>query len=192
VLAPEDLALFDELPDDAALPALPAGDALVSASADLILTIRTADCVPILLVAPRSRAVAAVHAGWRGALAGVIEEAVGALASRYDATADEVAAAIGPAIGGCCYAFGAEHRERFLARFGAAAEGAWRPAEGDASRGFLDLPALCRVALERAGVRAAAIAHLDVCTAEHPAELHSYRRDGANAGRQLSYIGWAA
>src|SRR6185295_8741925 len=101
VLAPEDLPSF--APNVVAAD-LPSGDAWVSASADLLLTIRTADCVPILLVAPRAHAVAAVHAGWRGTLAGVIEAALAALASRYGARADEVAAAIGPAIGGCCYA----------------------------------------------------------------------------------------
>jgi hypothetical protein len=171
---------------------LPPGDALVSASADLILTIRTADCVPILLVAPRARAVAAVHAGWRGTLAGVIEAAVAALGSRYGAAADEMSAAIGPAIGGCCYTFGAEHRDAFRARFGARMQDAWHADEGDASRARLDLRRVCRFALEDAGLPVPLVTELGPCTAEHPDELHSFRRDGPHAGRQLSYIGWAS
>ena len=180
VVAPEECTADDELPT---------GDALVSASADLVLTIRTADCVPLLLLAPRARAVAAVHAGWRGAVAGVIEAAVAALAARYGAAAEEIAAAIGPAIGGCCYTFGAEHRDAFAARFGARMDAAWRAA-GPAPEPRLDLPMVCRFALADAGVHD--VTQLGPCTAEHPDELHSFRRDGPNAGRQLSYIGWAS
>jgi YfiH family protein len=183
VLAPEDMA--GEIGDE-----LSAGDAWVSASADVVLTIRTADCVPILLVAPRARAVAAVHAGWRGTLDGVIEAAIGALRMRYDARTDEVSAAVGPAIGGCCYAFGAEHYDAFEARFGAGVAAAWH----DDGTGLvrLDLRSVCRLALERAGVSGSLIYEVGPCTADHPDELHSFRRDGPHAGRQLSYIGWTS
>ena len=168
--------------------ALPEADALVSTAAGVILTIRTADCVPILLVAPEARAVAAVHAGWKGTLAGIVENALAALERCSGARPAEVEAALGPAIGGCCYEFGAEHLPYFVAAFGSGVERAWRP--GAAERGHLDLRLLARIALEAAGVSPAAISTVGPCTAEHPAELHSYRRDGARAGRQLSYIGW--
>jgi YfiH family protein len=190
VVGPEDLP---PARDDAAglhLDELPEADALVTASADVLLTIRTADCVPILLVAPRARAVAAVHAGWRGTLDGVIEAALAALLARYDARVDEIQAAIGPAIGGCCYAFGAEHRVAFADRFGDASERAWR--RGADGQSQLDLRTICRLALERAGVPTAAVTDVGLCTADHPTELHSYRRDGGHAGRQLSYVGWAS
>ncbi len=177
--------------DDTPLPtALPAGDALVSASAGTLLTIRTADCVPILLVCERTRAVAAVHAGWRGLLAGVVGNAVAALGLRYGARAAELRAAIGPSICGSCYEFGAEHRWRFHAVFGSVTDRAWG-AGSDTGRAHLDLRLLSRIALERAGLEPDAIATVGPCTAEHPQELHSYRRDGAHAGRQLSYIGWS-
>jgi YfiH family protein len=189
VLGPEDLPLPAADGIGLRLEELPEGDAFVSASADLVLTIRTADCVPILLVAPRARAVAAVHAGWRGTLAGVIEAALAALLARYDAQFDEIQAAIGPAIGGCCYEFGGEHRDAFTARFGADASRAWRDEGG---RSHLDLRLVCRLALARVGVLPTAITTVGPCTAESPSELHSYRRDGAHAGRQLSYIGWAS
>ena len=190
VIGPEDLPPARDDVTGLHLDELPDADALVTASADVVLTIRTADCVPILLVAPRARAVAAVHAGWRGTLDGVIEAALAALLARYDARVDEILAAIGPAIGGCCYAFGAEHRASFTARFGDAAERAWR--DGDGGQSHLDLRTICRLALERAGVPPPAITDVGPCTADHPSELHSYRRDGAHAGRQLSYIGWAS
>jgi len=187
VLSPEDVPLAREDGVGIVADDLPEGDVWVSASADVVLTIRTADCVPILLVAPRARAVAAVHAGWRGALDGAIEAALAALAARYDARPEDVSAAIGPAIDGCCYAFGSEHVAAFEARFGPEVGAAWRR-EGEAS--FLDLRTVCRRALERARVPRDAIHVLGPCTAGHPDELHSYRRDGAHAGRQLSYIGW--
>lgn len=194
VLTPEVAQAASDGSDTHPLPdALPEADALVSASADVILTIRTADCVPILLVAPAARAVAAVHAGWRGMVAGVVTGALAALERCYGARPATVRAAIGPAIGGCCYEFGAERLPDFVARFGSAATRAWR-ADGAtaaaAERGYLDLRLLARLALEQAGLDPQAITTLGPCTAEHPAELHSYRRDGANAGRQLSYIGW--
>ena len=69
---------------------------------------------------------------------------------------------------------------------------AWRQDTADPARNYLELRALCRLALERTGVATAAITQLGACTAEYPDELHSFRRDGAHAGRQLSYIGWAS
>jgi hypothetical protein len=187
VLSPADPA-WTTLDWQSGAERLPAADALVSASADVVLTIRTADCVPILLVAPAARAVAAVHAGWRGLLAGVVERGVAALADGYGARPDEIQAAVGPAICGDCYEFGAKHHREFVARYGAEAERAWRP--GATGRGHLDVRRLAILALTRAGLEDAAVRVVGPCTAEHPDVLHSYRRDGAGAGRQLSYVGW--
>ena len=74
-------------------------------------------------------------------------------------------------------------------RYGAEAESAWRPG-ASSNRGYLDVRRLATIALVRAGLDAGAVRLVGPCTAEHPAALHSYRRDGAGAGRQLSYIGW--
>ena len=204
VLAPDDPERVAADWEESPWPAILAdADALVSA-APVVLTIRTADCVPILLVAPAHHAVAAVHAGWKGMLAGVVERALAMLGARHGARPTEVLAAIGPAIGACCYEFGAEHAESLAATLGRAVlERAWRPrprataspsrGADDAAptdRGHLDLRLVARIALESGGVPAAAITTIGPCTADHPEELHSYRRDGANAGRQLSYIGW--
>ena len=188
IVSPEDPA-WSQLDWHDGAERLPVADALVSASADVILTIRTADCVPILLVAPAPHAVAAVHAGWRGLLAGVVERSVAALADRYGARPDVVQAAVGPAICGTCYEFGAEPRREFVSRYGAEAESAWRPG-ASSERGYLDVRRLATIALVRAGLDASAVQLVGPCTAEHPDALHSYRRDGGGAGRQLSYVGW--
>lgn len=191
VLSPEDPA-FATLDWHDGPQRLPAADALVSASAGVLLTIRTADCVPILLVAPAARAVAAVHAGWRGTLAGVVERTVAVMYDRYGARPPTISAAIGPAIGGCCYEFGVEHLAGFVGRYGAAARGAWTVPDPGATRGRLDVRVLAGLALAASGIDRAAVHVVGPCTADSPATLHSYRRDGAGAGRQLSYIGWRA
>jgi polyphenol oxidase len=190
VLGPEDLTMILH-ESRSSSEDLPAADALVSASADVVLTIRTADCVPVLLLGRRARAVAAVHAGWRGTLNGVLDASVGALVARYGASPAELSAAIGPAIGGCCYEFGVEHRDAFVSRFGTAAARAWF-AGNRPEHGRLDLRLVCALALEELGVPRTAIDQIGPCTADHPDELHSYRRDGAHAGRQISYIGWTS
>ena len=83
-------------------------DASVTKTAGLLLAVQTADCVPILLVDSKNRAVAAVHAGWRGTLARIVEKAIGRMQMQFGTQAADLLAAIGPAIGGCCYEVGTE------------------------------------------------------------------------------------
>lgn len=159
-------------------------DGVASGARALAVGIVTADCVPALLVARRQGVVAAVHAGWRGAAAGVLEAALAHLHARFDVEPGAVEVALGPAIGPCCYRVGPEVRAAFTARTGDVTAGAWTDA-GD--RLFLDLRLAERRLLEAAGV--ASVAVVGPCTACTPA-LASYRRDGAAAGRQLSFAGW--
>ena len=133
----------------------------------------TADCVPVALARIGGRpAVALAHVGWRGLLAGVVPAAVAALRSRH------VAAAIGPAIGSCCYEVGAEVAEPVRKAYGP-----------DLMRdGRLDLPAAVERALRNAGcVR---VDRLDECTACHPEQYFSHRRDEGRTGRQgaIAYV----
>jgi YfiH family protein len=151
------------------------GDALITAERGLALAIATADCVPVLLAAGAT--VAAVHAGWRGLVAGVI----GAAVERLGHDASGIRAWIGPAIGPCCYEVGEE--------VATAIDGAGR---GDAvlrrdarPRPHLDLHAAARLELAACGVRA--VQALAICTRCSPA-LWSYRRDGTAAGRNLAFI----
>jgi YfiH family protein len=140
---------------------------------DPVPGVRTADCVPILLAARSGRAAAAVHAGWRGTAAGIAGRAVAALAAAGVGAADLVAA-VGPAIGPCCYEVGDE----VVRALGA-------PAGGPT----VDLRALNRALLEAAGVPRSAIHLAPWCTRCRPDLFFSHRRDGEAAGRMLSVIG---
>ncbi len=157
------------------------------AEADVLLVRRgfaagvfTADCVPILLFDPEAGLGAAVHAGWRGTVAGAATAAVAALAAA-GARRERTLAAIGPHVGPCCYAVGAELAERFVAAFG---EGVVRPGPR------LDLGLANRRALEAAGV--ARIEQLPGCTAcargDGGPTFFSYRRERELSGRQLSFL----
>jgi copper oxidase (laccase) domain-containing protein len=114
----------------------------------------------------------------------VLEAALARLRHDFGADASEVEAVLGPAIGPCCYRVGPEVEAAFVARTGDTTAPAWRREE---ERHFLDLRLAVRLLLEAAGVRS--VQAVGPCTACTPS-LASYRRDGAGAGRQLSFIGW--
>jgi YfiH family protein len=161
----------------------PEGDAATADRAGLLLGIETADCLPVLLVDPRRRAVAAAHAGWRGTAAEVARKAVEALRAQGSRPQD-LLAALGPAIGQCCYEVGEEVR----AAFGAEGAAFFRP--GPRGRPQLDVRAANRAQLEGAGLGAGAIHDLADCTFCRADLYHSYRREGAGAGRMISFVGW--
>jgi len=163
----------------------PEADGMVTSARDTRVGIVTADCVPILMLARRPRAVAAVHAGWRGGAAGVVEAALDHLRATFGVEPRDVEIAMGPAIAGCCYEVGPEVRAAFAARAGDVTRDAWTRR---ADRDVLDLRAAIGLLARRAGV--AHVAVLGPCT-RCDAGYCSYRRDGAEAGRQLSFIGWA-
>jgi YfiH family protein len=160
-------------------------DGSVTAAPGTLVGVVTADCVPVLLLARRRRVVAAVHAGWRGAAAGIVDEALAHLRRAFDVEPREVEAALGPAIGVCCYEVGAEVRDAFVRESGDTTAPAWRE---DGSRLQLDLRRAVALLLRRAGVQQ--VATIGPCTRCDP-EYCSYRRDGAGSGRQVSFIGWA-
>lgn len=164
-------------------PAPPEADAAIWLGADgpsRAPAVRTADCVPLLLADRGGRAVAAVHAGWRGTAAGIAGEVVRALAERGIDPAGLIAA-LGPAILACCYEVGPE----VLAAVAAAT--------GDRVRrdrpGPLDLHASNRRQLEAAGVPGEAIHAAPWCTRCRGDLFFSFRREGAGAGRQMAAIG---
>ncbi|HXY42256.1 MAG TPA: peptidoglycan editing factor PgeF [Vicinamibacteria bacterium] len=165
-------------------PAPPAADAAVSGRRGDLLGIETADCLPVLLVDPVRRAVAAVHAGWRGTAARVTGRAVSALVLR-GSRPEELLAALGPAIGACCYEVGDELRPAF------GDEAAHVFSAGPNGRPHLDLAAANRRQLLAAGVPAAAITSVLECTRCRPELYHSYRREGRGGGRMISYVGFS-
>ncbi|MGC8759960.1 MAG: peptidoglycan editing factor PgeF [Bryobacteraceae bacterium] len=155
-------------------------DGLATAEAGLRVAVRTADCVPLLLCDPVTRAVAAVHAGWRGAALGIAGAAVRFFETRYGSQAKHLVAAMGPAIGGCCYEVGPEVAQQFRALF---------PERNDlGTRARIDLREALRRQLVAAGVEASRIDVAAECTRCGGSEFHSWRRDGPLAGRMVSFI----
>src|SRR5947207_2919268 len=102
-------------------------DALIASDAGVTLGVFVADCIPALIVDPRTGAFAAAHAGWRGTVAGVLPAAVRALAATFGARPGDLRVALGPAIGACCFEVGGEVVDAFKAAIGGAAEGVIRP-----------------------------------------------------------------
>ncbi len=147
-------------------------DALITNTPGLAISIRTADCLPILLADPRHRSVAAVHAGWRGSAEQIVRRAIDEMRSEFDTSPEEIVAAIGPGIGKCCYQVGEEVGRRF----------------GLDGAGKVDLAAANRGQLLAAGVPAGQIDTLGLCTMCDSGQFHSYRRDGDAAGRMISWI----
>jgi len=160
-------------------------DAMVTDLPGLALTVSTADCLPILIADPRRRAVAAVHAGWRGTVRRIAEQAVGALRERYGTDPRDCVAALGPGIRGCCYEVDApvmEPLSRALADWGACAS------QRGAGRWLLDLAAANRRMLEGAGLDPAAIHDAGLCTRCRPALFYSHRGQGPTTGRMMNAI----
>jgi YfiH family protein len=153
-------------------------DALVSDHPESCLAVFTADCPPIALASPEG-VLGAVHAGWRGLLAGVVESA--ALAMR-DLGASRIEAALGPCIHAECYEFSSADLDRAADRFGPTVRGV--TAEG---RPALDLPETVRVSLREADVEL--IADEDICTACSPAHF-SYRARGER--QRMALVVWRA
>ncbi len=183
-------------------------DIIISGNPDLALAVQAADCVPILIADRRTGAVAAAHAGWRGLSVRVPAAAVAALGREFGSQRKDLVAAIGPAIGACCYEVGADVLQRF-ARTGFTGDqiGRWflsRPApsarnatvlpvaprnsDPGEAHWYFDAWASAREQLEAVGIPAGQIFVAELCTASHPEWLCSYRRDGSPAGRMAGAI----
>jgi len=159
------------------------GDALIARADGLACGVRVADCVPVLLADRASGAVAAVHAGWRGVVADVVGAAVAALRAGAPGEPDLVAA-IGPHISAAAFEVG----EDVATALGAVAPGVPAVRQSPGGRPCVDLRALVRAELVRAGVPMAAIDDVAGCTFSEPDRFFSFRRDGAHSGRHLAAI----
>jgi hypothetical protein len=149
------------------------GDALLEDTPGAVVAVKTADCIPVLLVDEKRRAVAAVHAGWRGTAAGIVTQAVARMREQYGSRAEDLHAAIGPGIGKCCYEVGPEVAARFA----------------EQGRAHIDLAGTNRRQLLAAGVTPGRIYASNLCTQCMPAEFHSFRRDKEASGRLYSFAG---
>ena len=191
-------------------PAQPSkGDALATGSPGLLLAIQTADCVPILLVDPGHRAVAAIHAGWRGTLARIAPKTLGRMQMEFSTRPADVLAAIGPGIGQCCYQVGPDVVKEFAAQFPQASSWFEGPFDALASgedpnplpwltmmppghqppppRCHLDLKAANAALLIDAGLSPQNIFISDLCTSCRTNLFFSYRGE-SRTGRLLSSI----
>ena len=186
------------------------GDASITNCPGLLLAVQTADCVPILLVDPKKRAVAAIHAGWRGTLARIVVKAIGQLQMHFQSRPADLLAAIGPSIGGCCYEVGTEVAIQFQSQFPDAADFFDEFRTGDEPNPIqwlnkmppghqppprnllLDLKKANRSQLIAAGLRPQDIFVSDLCSACRPDLLFSYRKQGHQSGRLMSVIGICA
>ncbi len=183
------------------------GDASITNHPNLLLGVQTADCVPILLVDPGNRAVAAVHAGWRGTLHRIVEKTVGRMTMQYRTRPSDLLAAVGPAIGVCCYEVGTEVAAAFQSQFANAPEWFDELRTGDEPNplqwlnqfppGHQPPPKNVRLDLRKAncaqlldlGVSPSNIFVSDLCTACCPNLLFSYRKQGPESGRMMAAIG---
>lgn len=152
------------------------GDALITATAGVWLEIRTADCVPLLFADSQRRIVAAVHAGWRGTAAKIAALTVEKLRDAWGSRPEDLRVSIGPSIGACCFEVGPEVAEQFP---GHITQREPRP--------HVDLVEANRSQLLAAGLAAAQIETLGLCTVCDAARFHSFRRDRGD-GRMVSSI----
>jgi YfiH family protein len=165
----------------------PEADIVLTTRADVVVAVQVADCAPVLLASRNGDVAGAAHAGWRGTAADVSGVAVRGLADRFAVAAASLSAAIGPAIGPCCYEVGEELQAAF-------AERGWN--EADRSRWFirrdgrlfLDLWQANADQLRNAGIPDDQVHVSRLCTACHPEWFYSYRREGTGAGRLAAFI----
>lgn len=154
------------------------GDALITNEPGVYVSVRTADCVPILMVDGRRQVVAAVHAGWRGTRASIVSHTIERMRQEYGSEPHDVQAAIGPCIGLCCYEVGPEVAQQF---------GEWMPRLANVQEAVrIDLAEVNRRQLEAQGIGWIAIAGR--CT-QCDGSFHSYRREREGSGRMVNGIG---
>jgi YfiH family protein len=167
----------------------PAGDGIVTAEPGVMLGIFSADCVPILMVDSEHKVAGAMHAGWRGVISDIANAGVHAM-TQLGAHASDIRAAMGPSIAQCCFEVDADLGDRF----GREIEGAQNHTRaGRPGKAFIDLRAVVRDQLERAGLAPANIASVGPCTRCASDRFFSRRAAGGKTtGLQMSFVGLAA
>ncbi|MGA8215357.1 MAG: peptidoglycan editing factor PgeF [Candidatus Sulfotelmatobacter sp.] len=187
-----------------------AGDGLITSTPGLLLGIQTADCLPVILVDPKRRAVGVFHAGWRGTVKRIVEKGVGEMRRRFGSRPRDLKAAIGPGIQGCCYEVGEEVRAHFESQFEYAAKlfrevdesdpvrekypmlflTARAPGHSDLPKKiFLDLVEANRQQLLAVGVLGKNIETSPLCTSCRTDLLFSHRAEKGKTGRMMAAVG---
>lgn len=161
------------------------GDGFITDRPGVALCVKTADCVPVLLVDGKKTVVAAVHAGWRGTALGIAGKAVRIFRERFASQPEDLWAAIGPAIGPCCYEVDEKVRREFKNHPGSEK---FLQATAKPDYWMLHLALANRLQLEAAGVPADRIGTAGICTVCRRDAFFSHRGEGETTGRQLNFI----
>jgi len=156
-------------------------DALITDRPHVMLTILTADCVPILLYDTKNHVIAAIHAGWKGTKAQIASKTITKMKETFNTKVEDIIAAIAPSIGACCYEVGEDVAQHFF----------------DTPQGFrqvqdkymLDLPQINKIQLLQAGLKEEHIEMSNICTACDVEHFFSYRKEQGCSGRFMSMIG---
>jgi hypothetical protein len=164
-------------------------DALVTDQPGIMVAVRTADCVPVLVHDARRRVVSAIHAGWRGAVAGIVPKTLALMRQRFGSDADTLRISIGPSAGVCCYEVDELVLEPLRRNVSS-----WQTVLRDfrGGRAKLDLRALIRNQVRECGIPLAHITAVNLCTMCHNDLFFSYRREGKVLGTMVSAIGLRA
>jgi YfiH family protein len=187
-----------------------AGDGLITNTPGVLLAMLTADCLPVILVDPKRRAVGVLHAGWRGTAKRIVEKGIGEMRRQFGTLPADIRAAIGPGIRGCCYEVGPKVRSAFESQFEYANAlfretkesndihekypllflTARAPGHSELPKKiFLDLAEANRRQLLTAGVPAKNITDLGLCTSCHLDMFFSHRAEKGNTGRMMALVG---
>ena len=164
----------------------PEADALATRQRGIAIAVQVADCFPIIVVDPKNRAVAAVHAGWRGTLARIFTKTVAGMRAAFGSEASDLITAVGPGIHPCSFEVGPEVAEEFRVEY----PGAYlsRPHPAQQGKYLLDLPQALRIQFQEAGLRPDSIFDLDACTCCNTNEFFSYRGEGTYSGRMMALV----
>jgi YfiH family protein len=154
-------------------------DGLITSAERVFLCVTIADCVPILLADPENRAVAAVHAGWRGTASGIAAAAVRLMADACGSHPNTLRAFVGPSASVCCYEVGEDVAGKFSAQF----------VDRRTSSVRVDLKGANRAQLTGAGLDPENIEISPYCTISETSIFHSHRREGSASGRMMAVIG---
>ncbi|MBI3541006.1 MAG: peptidoglycan editing factor PgeF, partial [Deltaproteobacteria bacterium] len=160
-------------------------DIIMTDQKGIPIGVRTADCVPLLMVEPEKKIIAAVHAGWKGSAAGVAKKAIQEICDR-GGKAKNIVVSVGPCVSGRCYEVGNE--VAVLIRKNEPELWSSVLKEKPESKWLLDLREFNRLQLIQAGVLPERIDQVDLCTHCRSDLLHSYRRDRSKAGRMVNFI----
>jgi YfiH family protein len=156
------------------------GDALLENTPGMLVAVKTADCIPLLMVDPVHRAVAAVHAGWRGTARNIAARSIAEMAGKFGTRPQDLHVAIGPGIGKCCYQVGTEVASEFI-EYDPGLRNSTQPVH-------LDLRDINRRQAAACGVNEAQIYLAGICSMCSQ-DFHSFRRDKERAGRMFSVAG---